>query len=471
MPYGRFTKFYQDASYYARHEVLPPNTFWSENGESVNIEGSNCIIADVRKLIQKLLLEAYQLMGKCLVGLDLEDVVKRVGDHMGSSSYADDLGDVAEGQSYFKNPNNSWIPKCSEELLDSMAGDAFSVQNGNTLSWDNKKVDQWFANSDELTDCLLFLCYILGGPSPRATEFVTMKSVNCDSRPRNLYILSNDSVCLLGRYNKTSTMRRQDMLIPRILPKEVGRLLIISQAYLRPVQMFLSREVLNMPDSAKAYRKSLFVSGGKEVGDTAVLKVFKKFCGPKSGLAVPRTPSVWRHFIIGVGRAHLLFPKGLLDAYVKCMPLSSIDGYLAGHSSKVDKENYSRGGFGGLADDDDESSRNYQVNDPVFSGVRIDCDFMDLCRKRSSSFAKFFQGSLKWEFPFSPGDLDPRAEVADTEGFKSKRLGPTHSQVQDYFDTIISVAVLLPGAIPVSILNLSHIGNQPSYLLSGSLRR
>ena len=108
-----------------------------------------------------------------------------------------------------------------------------------------------------------------GYPS-RGTELETAQWVNSNGNPRNIFIYGK-TVCFCFTYNKTNNLTNNDRAIPRFVPEEVARIIII---YIGIVKSFL--EYLNSEKSNFLISKSplLFNVFGKDVDGEEIRHFF-----------------------------------------------------------------------------------------------------------------------------------------------------------------------------------------------------
>ncbi|KAL1749714.1 hypothetical protein FB107DRAFT_280398 [Schizophyllum commune] len=95
---------------------------------------------------------------------------------------------------------------------------------------------------------LVYIQFTSGGPA-RGTELVGLLMRNIPTRLRSLYVFGR-RVCLVRRYNKTSSIQEHDKVIPVSLDGFIGDVMLRTFAYCRP--------------PAEFFMEKLFPSGGRE---------------------------------------------------------------------------------------------------------------------------------------------------------------------------------------------------------------
>lgn len=149
----------------------------------------------------------------------------------------DNHADNSCGWSFLKDPRNADTLTCGKHggdrwLLDRVLGndwlsDEFVVlSGGHRLSWQKKRVQQYFQDVDLFLERMLLLIHITSGQPARGTELLTLRHTNSSCGHYRSIFIENGLVGTVTSYHKGYNVTGTLKVIHRYLPKEVSELLV-----------------------------------------------------------------------------------------------------------------------------------------------------------------------------------------------------------------------------------------------------
>lgn len=251
----------------------------------------------------------------------------------------DELRNTRTGYNFISDSRNPFA-KAGEEFMrrvmaDPQWGPVLGDQEEGKFVWKAKAASEWMDEIQKFKESLFFLVHITSGLPSRGTEASVTLIRNTPTARRNLYAIGN-RVCLIGTYNKTSHNSHRDRLLPRGLEEQVGRLLLVYLALVRPLETAMAHELVDQKHW-HLYETHLWV-GSNGCWDTST---FNKILQANfmRHLKVEVTVGSWRHIATAIMRRHLV--KQLeKQPDIQQELLESMGDEQAGHTGSISNLNY-----------------------------------------------------------------------------------------------------------------------------------
>ena len=169
--------------------------------------------------------------------------------------------------------------------------------------WRADKVRAYLEKKKKFLERLMLAMYLTGGQPARGTELGSIKFRNTSLSNRNIF-LYRGMVCYTTEYIKPRSITALSYYVVRYLPKDVGEMVLIYLAFIRPFGIFLYNQINDMGgisdgdylfnDDGKADE----CWGGKELG-----KMIVKESKGKMGSRL----NIWcyRHVALAITKRHI----------------------------------------------------------------------------------------------------------------------------------------------------------------------
>ncbi|KAJ2390538.1 hypothetical protein H4S02_001808, partial [Coemansia sp. RSA 2611] len=138
---------------------------------------------------------------------------------------------------------------------------------------------EWQSKVFELIKLFLFAMHLSGGQPARATELNTLMVEEWDIQRRGLYIV-HGHMAMATRYWKGQALHGHDKYILRLLPDELGELLLKYLVFIKPCEvMVVGALCSNRPDNERSHATTLtkyylFTRSGRRFSDKNVRDIF-----------------------------------------------------------------------------------------------------------------------------------------------------------------------------------------------------
>ena len=169
--------------------------------------------------------------------------------------------------------------------------------------WRQDKVRAYLERKRGFLERLMLAMYLTGGQPARGTELGSIKYCNTGLSSRNIFIYKG-VVCYTTEYVKPRSTTGLSHYIVRFLPKDVGEMVLIYLAFIRPFTNFLYSQIdggRNVSDGSY-----LFSTDGKPE-DCWDGKELKKVLSKESERIMNARLDIWgyRHVVIGITKRHI----------------------------------------------------------------------------------------------------------------------------------------------------------------------
>jgi hypothetical protein len=175
-------------------------------------------------------------------------------------------------------------------------------KEGDELQWISSGIADYESVVERLLEFLLILIHITGGQPGRGTEITTLRYANAMQSMRNIFI-KEGQVMIVTEYNKSVAVMDQVKVIPRFLPEQVGKLLVIYLADVLPIRQLFDRK------AAMLTSKGFLCHKNNERWKTDDLtKALMGESERRMGFRI--TTADYRHIAVAIDRRHV---HGLMD--------------------------------------------------------------------------------------------------------------------------------------------------------------
>ncbi|KAJ1814286.1 hypothetical protein LPJ60_006082, partial [Coemansia sp. RSA 2675] len=200
----------------------------------------------------------------------------------------DHCNDPANNHSFLTNPANNLTQYSNALFTAKCFGGEFMDLNGGPVNRD--AMIKWRHKVSVLVKKFLFAIHLSGGQPARATELNTLMIKDWDIQKRGLYIVEK-RIALATRYWKGQALYGKDKHVLRLLPKDLGELLLKYLVFVKPCEVAITSALAcNKPKEVRAAETAivshyLFTQMGHEFSDdlvrTTFAKLWKKSVGYK----------------------------------------------------------------------------------------------------------------------------------------------------------------------------------------------
>ncbi|KAJ2007336.1 hypothetical protein GGI06_005334 [Coemansia sp. S85] len=200
----------------------------------------------------------------------------------------DHCNDPANNHSFLTNPANNLTQHSNALFTAKCLGGEFMDLNGGPVNRD--AMIKWRHKVLVLAKKFLFAIHLSGGQPARATELNTLMIKDWDIQKRGLYIVEK-RIALATRYWKGQALYGKDKHVLRLLPKDLGELLLKYLVFVKPCEVAITSALAcNKPKEVRAAETAivshyLFTQMGHEFSDdlvrTTFAKLWKKSVGYK----------------------------------------------------------------------------------------------------------------------------------------------------------------------------------------------
>lgn len=253
----------------------------------------------------------------------------------------DDSRSKAPGFSFLNHIPNKKKILCSPEIILKLAlnrsewKEIISTNQSISQAFSFKAMKTYLDNHQKFLQQLLVLCHILCGQPPRGSEILTLRIKNTATVPRNLFLIGGELVITLS-YHKNQSVMRKENYIPRFLPNEIKRLILVYLFHIRPFVTILQRMTTV---NSNIYESELLwanPSTGSQYWSSDQLKILLQRYSEKY-IGVPLNIRSYRQMAIIIDRDIIRTPIDL--QYEDGNDLSEINNNdhegQAGHSTKT----------------------------------------------------------------------------------------------------------------------------------------
>jgi hypothetical protein len=197
--------------------------------------------------------------------------------------------------------------------------------------WKSGETTAWLDRTRQLLENIFFVQQLTCPPG-RGTEVSETWVRNPGTQHRNIFWMDNQLV-LTSFYHKGSSWTLNDKVIPRPLPKEIGRILLLYLALVRPLEILFAEQAYSH-QAAELYRTKLYVCRDVEWNSWYLSNVMKRKCG---GLFTkPFGLRRWRQISAAIQHKHFEWEP---DAFVD-QKSSQVGDLMAAHSTTVSHSTY-----------------------------------------------------------------------------------------------------------------------------------
>jgi len=224
-----------------------PTIIWTPHTDFTSLSiGSKLVTLDgLRELVQNLLSEAKRFLAtEVLMHLQLPEmdaVVQR------QQHYVDNCRNNRPGYSFLDDPDNSLqqYEGClhlaflsSPSTARKFVINSPAIGDDGKLQYNSDACYAWLRKTGKFLDILTALIHIGGGQAARAEELATLLIRNSQSSHRGVYYMGDTNTIMLSTtYHKGRSIKGSDRVVPRMLPKSVGDLLLQYLVIVRPLEV------------------------------------------------------------------------------------------------------------------------------------------------------------------------------------------------------------------------------------------
>jgi hypothetical protein len=301
-----------------------PKAMWKVGGyEELTVDGTTITMAELRAFIRNLICDASNLLDDLLMGM-----ARRTDSDL---PLHDNLSNKDVGYSFLTDRRNANFDSVTQLFKQAHLWSRYvdGITDGK-LRWKVSPCLAYLAKCETLQELLFVLIHVTSGQPARASELATFKICNTDHRIRNVYLVHGE-VVIIQHYTKSNSQTGHDDFIPRLLPKEVGQLLINYLMAVRPMERLFAMATWMDEQAAGALFTHLFVANERQTSGKDLRLAFEQQTSKAFQEKFPI--SKYRHMAIAIDRAHVRNPEVNLD---------HIGDKQAAHSSKTAERIYAR---------------------------------------------------------------------------------------------------------------------------------
>ncbi|KAJ2837849.1 hypothetical protein FBU31_001052, partial [Coemansia sp. 'formosensis'] len=150
------------------------------------------------------------------------------------------------------------------------------------------KLTTWLSKVAKLIDFLLFTMHLSGGQPVRAPELNSLMVHDWEHQQCRLYII-NDHMAMTTWYWKGRALHGKDKHVLRLLPVELGDLLLKYLVFIKPCEVMAVNELYSSQPSDIRKKATvishyyLFTQNGKHIGDDQVCSIFASVWSEQAG--------------------------------------------------------------------------------------------------------------------------------------------------------------------------------------------
>jgi len=198
----------------------------------------------------------------------------------------------------------------------------------NVILWDRPKVDEWLSDIDRSWSDVYCLLHILCLP-PRTSEEIIFQWANSRNGRRHLFII-NRIMALISNYHKGHQVTGLYKQILRLMPNELGLLIVILLRIVRPIETLVVGKFYTpepqKPTMKTRYASKMFVTYGQEWKSERLSRLLKAWW--KKNMNLPIGVNLHRQFSVGLQRRFR--PYNTVDPKHKAAQLALAHGEIAG---------------------------------------------------------------------------------------------------------------------------------------------
>ncbi|WVO12403.1 hypothetical protein L204_105322 [Cryptococcus depauperatus] len=216
---------------------------------------------------------------------------------------SDNINDTSPFYNFITDKNNRiWFQDSSHRFIQEVARSTelskrfvTSIQDS-AIHYNQVELQRWLGQTASFIQILMTLCHLLYGGLPRRPEMVGMKIQNSVSGLRNIFHVSG-RLFLVFHYHKSQSFTNKEKWVARMLPLELGDIMMRYLAYVRPMEL-LFLHALGNEEGRAAHEEYLWVESGKRILESRFSSIFTSTL--ELQLSCPFNLSTWRHAIVAI---------------------------------------------------------------------------------------------------------------------------------------------------------------------------
>ena len=263
---------------YSTKKRSSARVLWADHVEYkvMAINGKLLSLDNLSAGLKKCFTVCEQLLDKLLIDMIMPTQLPRLDQHI------DDLDKRNVGGSFlwdrdFKDYLLIFI--LSQDHLRSRFVSSIDKDTG-LITYNRTALTQYHRLADQLMHAVLFGLHVCYGMPARAEEAVRWRITDGQSI-RNVFVIDK-TICIIGRYNKTTSITRQEKMLPRYLVPRLAEVLIKLLCIVRPFLASTASQVYQ-DCSGDVFHDMLFVTRGTAMNAHQFRDSFatsmSEFCG------------------------------------------------------------------------------------------------------------------------------------------------------------------------------------------------
>jgi hypothetical protein len=345
-----------------------PMILW-ESKEVLRFEGLAIDLADIRRLVERELEEAKDILhNEVMKGLFTSEMLP-VHDRI-----VDNLRNEHAGYNFLEDDSNLFSlnrHNFAKAILEHPHHGPIlaDIKENGDIAYNKQAVEDWFQSVNDFLEKLFVVMHISCGLPQRGSEAAETLIVNTMTAQRNLYSIL-DEVCIVGRYNKTAHNTGLDKLIPRAVHPKPAALLITYLTLVRPLERSFAQQIAGNGVDPGCFDTFLWVGIKGKWSSTKMSSILQETFYQYTH--VPLGLAAWRHIAVSLMRHKLTSQLGCQNE-IKEWILEAAADEQAGHTNKISQHMYGAE-LGGLEHGlhEKECKRYLLVSVTIFTADRAD---------------------------------------------------------------------------------------------------
>ena len=285
-----------------RNHSSEANIFWSDDCQTVCLDGKGVAIAKVRTMCQVLTVELEELLQELLFNQSVVPVpLPELVDSMGTAQRFQQAG-----YSFLDHPDNKRWKVSWEFLWERMlkGGQKLVQRRGNSsrsssgsgsgqYKWATQPCKAYLACEKQFLLKLMVAMHFTGGQPARSPEIGSIKVCNNEKSSRNIFVI-NGRVAVVTTYDKNRKRRGKNEYVFRCFPDQLSQVIAQYLVYVLPFTRVIQKtkgDFLFAVEEEKPWIQDQL---------TAAVAV-----ATTKHLGVRLTVSSWRHVAIAIGDEYL----------------------------------------------------------------------------------------------------------------------------------------------------------------------